>query len=146
MAAAEPEILISQLVDVTAVKFRRLYLCFCVPAIQRCYGHHCANKPEVKNNPRWRPLNRKYFCKLRYDYSRFGSAAILKFPLPVWSYSIASVSIRLLDLENGGLAEEMWLLTRLQAKIRVLSHRWRPSWIFHFRFGRTLFQVFPVDC
>ena len=31
MAAAEPEVLISQLVDVIATNFRRLDLCFCSP-------------------------------------------------------------------------------------------------------------------
>jgi hypothetical protein len=67
----------------------------------------------VEKNPRWRPLNRKYFYKLKYEYFRFVSAAILDFPLPVWSYNIPSVSIRLLDLENGGLAVDIWLLSRL---------------------------------
>ena len=35
------------------------------------------------------------------------AAAILDFPLPVWSYSIPSVSVRLLDLENGGIDAEI---------------------------------------
>ena len=57
-AVIEPKVCLCQLMDVIAAKFRRLY--FGGPAIQRCYGHHCASQPEVENNPRWRPLNRKY--------------------------------------------------------------------------------------
>jgi len=42
------------------------------------------------------------------DMTIFASAAaILEFPHPVWSYSIPSVSVRLLDLENGGIAIEV---------------------------------------
>jgi hypothetical protein len=38
----------------------------------------------------------------------------LDFPLPVWSYSIPSVSVGLLDLENGG------------SRLNIVS-RWRRS-------------------
>ena len=46
------------------------------------------------------------------------TAAILDFPLPVWSYSIPSVSIRLLDLENGGVAVDILFLCGIEAEIR----------------------------
>ena len=46
------------------------------------------------------------------------AAAILDFPLPVWSYSIPSVSIRLLDLENRGVAVEILSLGGIEAEIR----------------------------
>ena len=46
------------------------------------------------------------------------AAAILDFPLPVWSYSIPSVSIRLLDIENRGVAVEILSLGGIEAEIR----------------------------
>ena len=51
------------------------------------------------------------------EFVRFRSTAILDFPLQVLSYSIPSVSNRLLDLENGGLAVKITLLSGLQAEI-----------------------------
>jgi hypothetical protein len=46
------------------------------------------------------------------------TAAILDFPLPVWSYSIPSVSIGFLDLENGGVAVDILFLCSIEAEIR----------------------------
>jgi len=46
------------------------------------------------------------------------AAAILDFPLPVWSYSIPGVSIGLLDLENRGVAVEIVSLGGIEAEIR----------------------------
>jgi hypothetical protein len=46
------------------------------------------------------------------------TAAILDLLLPVWSYSILSVSVGLLDLENGGIAVEIVSLGGLEAEIR----------------------------
>jgi hypothetical protein len=46
------------------------------------------------------------------------AAAIVNFPLPVWSYSIQSVSIRFLDLENGEVAVDILFLCAIEAEIR----------------------------
>ncbi len=45
-------------------------------------------------------------------------AAILDLLLPVWSYSIPSVSVELLDLENGGIAVDISFLCGIEAEIR----------------------------
>ena len=62
-------------------------------------------------------------------------ATILDLPLPVWSDSICTNLIRLLDLENVGLAVGILFLSHLEAEIMVFPV-WRPPfWSFDFRFG-----------
>ena len=61
------------------------------------------------------------------------------FPLSVWSYSILMSPNGELDPENIGIAVGISLISRLGAEIHALEV-WRPpSWIFHIRFGRTVF-------
>ncbi len=54
MAAADVEIVISQLTDERAAKFQRLAPHFRGPAIDWKHLEYCTTKPEVEN-PIWRP-------------------------------------------------------------------------------------------
>ena len=117
MAAADVEIVISQLTDEIATKYRRLAPHFRGPAIEWKHLEYCTTKPEVEN-PIWRP-NRSGNIHISACRSTSGSAAAILdyFPLPVSSHSDVHSTVGLLDPQNIGIAVEISLLSRLQADI-----------------------------
>ena len=61
-----------------------------------------------------------HVCKPRYEYFRFGAAAILDFStsgLVVGTYNSSRISVRLLELENVVVSVEISLLSRLQPEL-----------------------------
>ena len=55
-------------------------------------------------------------------------------------------SIETLDPENIGVALGISLLSRVQAELHVFNFICRPpSWIYQFRFGRTVLLAVPLD-
>ena len=61
-----------------------------------------------------------HVCKLRYEYFRFGAAAILDFFHFRFShrdYNSSRISVRLLELENVVVSVEISLLSRLQPEL-----------------------------
>jgi hypothetical protein len=117
MAAADVEIVISQFTDEIATKYRRLAPHFRGPAIEWKHLEYCTTKPEVEN-PIWRP-NQSGNIHISACKSTSGSAAAILdyFPLPVSSHSDVHSIIGLLDHKNIGIADEIWLQSRLQAEI-----------------------------
>jgi hypothetical protein len=125
MAAADAEIVTSQLADVIAMKFRRIPSYFIGPAM---FWKNVRPNRKWKN-PRWRPRR----------------SGII--PFPARSHSEVLSAIELLDPKNTGFAVEIWLIARLHAKLQLLPVRQPPSWIiFHFRFVRTVMFLAPLNC
>ena len=117
MAAADVEIVISQLTDERAAKFQRLAPHFRGPAIDWKHLEYCTTKPEVEN-PIWRPNeSRKTHFLARRSTSRSAAAILDYFPLPVSSRSEVLSTIELLDPQNIGIAIEIWLLSHLHADL-----------------------------
>ena len=72
-------------------------------------------------------------------------AVILEFPLPVRTCKVLHGPFELLDLKNVGTDFDIVFLSCLQAEIWVFPV-WRPpSWISHFRFGRTAIMLITLD-
>src|SRR5664279_887777 len=65
MAAAKPEVLVSQLLHEILTKFQRLPPHIRGSAFQWSCCEYCCMKPEARNL-RWRPLNRKYLYLSSY--------------------------------------------------------------------------------
>jgi len=73
-------------------------------------------------------------------------AAILDFPLPVWSDSIWTCPILMLDLKSVGLAVGISFLSHLEADLLLVPFRRLPSWVFQFRFRPALVPLVPLTC
>ena len=69
------------------------------------------------------------------------AAAILDYPLPVWSNSVTTSPIGKTGLQNLDIAIEMLFLCALQAEIKVLPILRTPSCSSHFRFGCSMFII-----
>ena len=96
MAAAKPEILISQVLDKVDEKFQMLHQHFRAPASQWSCHQHYEVKPEVRNQI-WRPP------------SLFVTSGLIR--------SVDDNSIEKLDPENVGVAFEILCLPYLESEI-----------------------------
>ena len=147
MAVIEFKVFISQLVgEQIATKFWRLKLGFGGPAIQRRYRHHCANYLEVENNPRWRPLNRKYlYISLKTWLQPTFDGYTYAFGVQQ-SNGAMDITVRTNRKWKIIHYDGRWTGSSSASRDTTFPHRRRPSWISHFRFGCTIFQVFPLYC
>ena len=68
----------------------------------------------------------------------------MDFPIPVWS-TIFKVFVGLPDPQKRGSRWNFASISSTSRDIGISICR-SPSWIFHFRFGRTVFQVCPLNC
>jgi hypothetical protein len=105
MAAAKPEVLISQVLDKVDTKFQMLHPHFRGPASQWSCHQHCGVKPEVRNQI-WR--------KPRYAYFRLSGRHL---PLLLTLHSVYSVPVVKLDPENISVALAVSLLSCLGAEV-----------------------------
>src|SRR5664279_1334624 len=69
MAAAKPEVLVSQLLHEILTKFQRLRPHYRGSAFQWSCCEYCCIKPEARN-PRWRLPNRKYMYRIAFSQDK----------------------------------------------------------------------------